>query len=308
MINIAELLKDCPDGMELDCLMFDNLAFYELDSEAQDYPIVARLPNGVRKWFTSDGRYELNEHAKCVIFPKGKTTWEGFVPPCKFKDGDVISDSLGTCIFKGEGRIKGTVDYYCGMGDFDTFRIKDEKSNPDGHYGNISDYMLATEEEKDKLFKVIKDNGYRWNAETKTLYKLIQPKFKVGDRIRSKKDAPITISNVVITKVNECGYKGVIGDTTNFAHISFEYQDIYELVSDKFDITTLKPFESRVLVRSESCKLWKPAIFGCCVEGAHSPYYALGGTCWKYCIPYEGNESLCGKTDDCDEFYKTWQV
>lgn len=25
------------------------------------------------------------------------------------------------------------------------------------------------------------------------------------------------------------------------------------------------------------------------------------------CIPYEGNEHLLGKTDDCDEFYKTWK-
>ena len=112
MINIAELLKDCPDGMELDCLMFDNLVLSYVDLDAQDYPIEARLPNGTFKWFTADGRYELNKYATCVIFPKRKTTWEGFVPPCKFKDGDVISDSLGTCIFKGEGRIKGTVDYY----------------------------------------------------------------------------------------------------------------------------------------------------------------------------------------------------
>ena len=26
-INIAELLKDCPKGMELNCLMYDNVVF-----------------------------------------------------------------------------------------------------------------------------------------------------------------------------------------------------------------------------------------------------------------------------------------
>ena len=36
---------------------------------------------------------------------------------------------------------------------------------------------FATEEEKQKLFKAIKDNGYKWNAETKTLEKLVKPKF-----------------------------------------------------------------------------------------------------------------------------------
>ena len=29
-INIAELLKDCPQGMELDCTMFDNVVFDEV--------------------------------------------------------------------------------------------------------------------------------------------------------------------------------------------------------------------------------------------------------------------------------------
>ena len=27
---------------------------------------------------------------------------------------------------------------------------------------------------------------------------------------------------------------------------------------------------------------------------------------YRRCIPYEGNEYLLGKTDDCDDFYKTW--
>ena len=40
--------------------------------------------------FCKNGCYTAHKLSKCVIFPKGKTTWEGFVPPCKFKDGDVI--------------------------------------------------------------------------------------------------------------------------------------------------------------------------------------------------------------------------
>lgn len=30
-INVAELLKDCPKGMELDCAMFDNVTLVEVD-------------------------------------------------------------------------------------------------------------------------------------------------------------------------------------------------------------------------------------------------------------------------------------
>ena len=36
---------------------------------------------------------------------------------------------------------------------------------------------LATEEEKQRLFDAIKERGYRWNAETKILEKLIKHKF-----------------------------------------------------------------------------------------------------------------------------------
>lgn len=301
-INVAELLKDCPNGMELDCVLFENLEFDRIDKDTGAYSIICRVKT---EWgcynthtFTEYGCYTTDKYSKCAIFPKGKTTWEGFQMP--FKDGDVVTNIEGAVII-----YKGITTYgYCG-----SFVSLDRYNQLVPHYQSYltGSIRLSTEEEKQKLFAAIKDCGYRWNAETNTLVELVKPKFKVGDRIRTKKDAPITISNILITKVNECGYKGVIGDTTSLANISFKYQDTYELVPDKFDITTLKPFESRVLVRSESCKLWKPAIFGCCVEGAHSPYYALGGTCWKYCIPYEGNEHLSGTTDDCDAYYKTWE-
>ena len=93
MINIAELLKDCPMGMELDCVMYDNLYFKRIREHAI-YPIVCYTINSIGEkhelsfnWF---GKHTPLETAKCAIFPKGKTTWEGFVPPCKFNDGDII--------------------------------------------------------------------------------------------------------------------------------------------------------------------------------------------------------------------------
>jgi hypothetical protein len=44
---------------------------------------------------------------------------------------------------------------------------------------------LATKEQRDLLFQTIKEAGYKWNEETKTLDKLIEPKFKVGDIVYS---------------------------------------------------------------------------------------------------------------------------
>lgn len=304
MINIAELLKDCPTGMELDCTMFDDgvkVIFDGVSSEPIGIKILAiNGTNRTSHTLTKYGRWTPIKYTKCVIFPKGKTIWEGFVPPCKFKDGDVISNSLGTCIFKGEGVIEGTVNFYCGLS-YGTFCVKDEKSNQASHYGNIVEYRLATEKEKDKFFKAIEENGYRWDTETKTLVNLFKPKFKVGDYVTKK--GGITVPVLITGVGNEHYYSYTEKSVGGF---SIKEQDDWELVPKKFDINTLVPFESRVLVRMDSGNLWKPAIFGCRLEGMYSPYYTLDGSSWGHCIPYEGNEHLIGTREDCVDFYKNW--
>ena len=90
-INVAQLLKDCPMGMELDCTIYEDVILYKIDdSPEHEYPIRVETKNGYFLDLTKYGTYTDIEEAKCVIFPKGKTTWEGFVPPCKFKDGDIM--------------------------------------------------------------------------------------------------------------------------------------------------------------------------------------------------------------------------
>ena len=241
--------------------------------------------------FLYDGRYGMN--GECMLFPsKGKTTWEGFHRP--FVEGDIVSTESGIYI----GIVKSTEDSHrC-----HTFCSTNDK----GEFIENIDFLFsrfATEKEKEKLFQVIKDNGYTWNAETKTLEKLIKPKFKVGDRVKHKS----ACTSGIVVKVSDKGYHIDYIKGEGVCYVNFTLEKDYELAPNKFDITTLVPFESRVLVRAESDNLWKPAIFGCYVKDKYAPYYVLGGTCWSQCIPYEGNEHLRGKTDDCDEFYKTWK-
>lgn len=77
-INIAEILKSCPKGMELDCTMWDGVTFEEI--QPGNYPIRIRIKDTVAE-LTEFGEWNYTKNSKCVIFPKGKTTWEGFVPP-----------------------------------------------------------------------------------------------------------------------------------------------------------------------------------------------------------------------------------
>lgn len=227
-INIAELLKDCPRGMELDCINYNGVVTFEEISNCPNYPIKISVKYD-NEYFTHTltkyGQTCKSPYNKCVIFPKGKTTWEGFHIP--FKDGDIIyllteHNNEYITIFKDSvnDHLETHID----------FVIITSKCSLDSlfYVDNIKEQRLATEEEKEKLFQAIKDNGYKWNAETKTLEKL--PRFKVGDIIRTIKNAPVTLSNIIITKVKSSGYEGVIGDTTNKAYINLKYQDNYELV------------------------------------------------------------------------------
>ena len=362
-INVAELLKNCPSGIELDSPMYDSLYFGRVE---EDY----RLPiscytiyhgNKTAVYFTEFGSYNTHKTAKCVIFPKGKTTWEGFVPPCQFKDGDIIADEHGNiAIYKGTMWYnKKLAGYYCGYRKSDNRFLPEPKR--DGHFGLIEELHHATEEEKEKLFQVIRDNGYYWNSETKKLEKIFpynigtkvwvksdkehkyihtivgisrnacgnleyevkeektgivvhypkellipitkEPQFKIGDIIQDKDGYKVKITEVNIE--DECyGYESMI--VKGIGGIAFKEQDDWKLVPNKFDITTLKPFESRVLVRDYSYEVWRVSFWGCLINSEYGFMYDTTRGCYKRCIPFEGNEHLLGKVEDCNDFYKIW--
>lgn len=83
----------------------------------------------------------------------------------KFKDGDIVATNDGKYIAIIENN--GGKYYVC--------------CHPNVNYFNIDGSgwfdRLATEEEKQILFDTIKENGYKWNAETKTLEKIKKEKF-----------------------------------------------------------------------------------------------------------------------------------
>lgn len=384
-INVAKILAKCPSDMELNCVMFENLYFDCIDYSLKNcpFPICCYYvnDNGARSSvrFSKYGTYLNLSNDKCVIFPKGKTTWEGFVPPCSFKDGDVIYNSdtdaiaiyhkqnddetVSHCYLNKLGRLwinhhhSKNLSYwgfatkekkdklfkvikdngymwnpekkclkklptfkdgdivaapiYLGgtwigiykQYDDTTFEVycsltTDNKFNSTSSRGHILEgTRLATEEEKEKFFKVIKDFGYKWNAETKTLEKL--PKFKVGDRIKSLISS--TYYTIVSIKDN---YYHIKSDTELYPYkVPFEDAINYELAPNKFDISTLKPFD-KVLVRYCSTDEWDIDFFGYYSRGF---YHTTGKGMFRQCIPYEGHEHIVGTRVDCDEFYKNWE-
>lgn len=306
MINLAEILKDCPKGMELDCTNYSGVVTFKQVIDSDSYPIKINVKIG-NEYFTHTlteyGQVYKTPYNKCVIFPKGKTTWENFQRP--FKNGDVVTSKSDSNIvaFIYKKRINTTlvkshfILYTDNMGIYKNgcIALKEDE------------IVFATKEEKEKLFDVIKEHGYHWNDETKTLEILIKPKFKIGDRIRHKLTGNVyEVSSFLSNGYGSGVYEiGIINELI-VKIIDIKEQDNYELLPNKFDTNDLKPFETRVLVRNKYGYLWKPAIFGYYIKNEITPYCVVGGTCWRQCIPYEGNEHLLGTIDDCDEFYKNW--
>ena len=291
-INIAELLKNCPKGMELDCLLYDNVTFISADDDKNEiYTIKVSRSDGCEIYLTKYGQYECMDDAKCVIFPKGKTTWEGFYRP--FKDGDIVAGKNSACsyitIFR-EFINDISFSHHACLTSFGKFKVDDFSDN--------ANLRFATEEEKQKLFDEIKARGYKWNPEIKTLEKLVEPKFKVGDKITDKSKFIYRI-----TEITDAGYKLHDLKTT---FITFEEADLYFVkVADIFDINSLIPFESKVLVRDMDTHNWIGAFYSHYNPNGKK-FHIIGGSYYFQCIPYEGNEHLLGKTEDCDEYFKTW--
>lgn len=175
-INLYEILKDCPEGMELNCMIWKDCTLIGVEKDGSDSIIRIKTPLGV-KFLDGYGRYISTDEAKCVIFPKGKYTWEGFTAPAaSFKDGDVISNGHCVAIYNGTE----SEDYYgiyVGLG---------RKNCPEHFVSSDTNYYftnenarLATEEEKALLFKAIKDHGYLWKEQYKALKKM--PHFSEGE-------------------------------------------------------------------------------------------------------------------------------
>ena len=173
-INIAELLKDCPKGTKLysplcgECRVIKVYNYLGFD-----------VINGTDDVFnfSYDGRYNLM--GECCIFPsKDQRDWSKFVPPCKFKTGDVLfvdcsddEDKSYQYIFiLNDPDFYGKWHSYCHLDGVGCFHSKETYLTDDEYHPRF-----ATEEEKAKLFDAIKSHGYNWNPDTKTLERLVEP-------------------------------------------------------------------------------------------------------------------------------------
>lgn len=174
------------------------------------------------------------------------------------KDGDVLSFYSE---YKGNKMIQtGIIEKYVGEhgGCSNTFKIYvgvDWDNNLQiGKYMGCSDIHPATKEQRDALMKAMNDAGYKWNAETKTLDKLIKPKFKVGDEIvngyMKYMGAPGTQHTIL--KITDDKYI-----FTDGSRMSISSQDGWDLLSDMLEPKTLDDDKIKTAIRNHLLEMWE---------------------------------------------------
>lgn len=316
-MDLRIYLKNFSTGTKLYSLISGEVTFKEIRGR----DIVVLDNNHCEQLYHFTGRlWNTGMGGECLLFPsKEFRDWEIF---SKFKKGDIIVDNIGIiAIF--DHLIDGDVIVYNAI----RRTNGDIIVKTDTGIGYASRARLATQKEKDLFFKSLNEAGYFWNGEE------VVPVFKKGDIILSAGRGCIAI-------VDHVGEFGSYNDVVYYqccldCHGEFNFgvdvgvgracdckyatthdqerilkklnEQGYVLNGDtvikkRFDPKSFEPFQ-KVLVRSTPSAHWRCTFFSHMINGISM----CSSDNWPYCIPYENNEHLRGKTIDCDDFYQWWK-
>lgn len=304
-INLCEILKDTPKGTKFYTPLCGEVEF-DIIMDFSHYPIRTTTNNNYY-YFTKEGCYETEGTPECLLFPsKDQRDWSKYQRP--FKDGDILTTKLGSIFIYHYSKLEEMSNKSICCAHIAINPTDKTILNNDEFSTYMSMCSFATEEEKQKLFQTIKDNGYCWDEETNTLKQLT--KFKVGDRIRAKDNG------ICCTLENYS--EGISAYRTDIG-LSLTYKDLeqWEFAPNKFDISTLKPFD-KVLVRNGGQDKWQAGLFSYLEEkkigvdyGSYTKYfkgittYNVNSDFYNYCIPYNyDTKHLVGTTKEAPEFYQ----
>lgn len=337
-INIANILKNCPEGTKLYSPLCGECTFVTINAVGT---IICKRNNGQDITFTQEGYYMIpvNKDCECMLFPsKENRDWSTFKQP-KFKNGDVIVSACGNiALFSHTTKSlignRDCVYYHCLLNSGGCLKIK-----TDCGIGYTDECTLATAAQKKRLFKAIEEAGYYWDSKEgflKPTLKAILKTFKKGDCIKvtfpegnyavaivdSIKDYTInvkcstfdsgnTFEDGVLTRRDDIKVQKATKEQKAYllARIYEDYKRTWnektkELESPKFDFTSFKLFD-KVLVRDCYIGTWRCDLFSHFNrDDTHRRYHLASNESAKYCIPYNDDTShLVGSTLDAPEYY-----
>ena len=332
-INVAEILKDKPQGTKL----YDWL--YNIDVELDT---ISTTDTETVIWCTNEtdnntichrGYSEFGTVRKCpnglqILLPsRGMHDWHKFT----WKKGDVLVSKHGTTEVIFDGFEDDTYTSFKGKHALKTVEGESEYIGDSVDvYGEFytENYYLESKDAAQTYINIIeKCLGGKLNRETLEIEKA-QPEFKDGDILLYKSAKFTFFSSIFILCTNRnkmCSYvrfsigKGSIDydvpvcslNTDRFRYTTEEEkQQLFDalakegkawdaekkMIVDLEPKVGLKPFD-KVLVRDSASDKWRANLFG--YIGKDGYYYCVYAN-WIFCIPYEGNESLLGTTNDVE--------
>ncbi len=303
-INIAKILKNKPEGTKLWTDMFGSVTLYVVTDTCDAFQV---KHHNKEPWFDEDGKL-YKEGVLCIYPSKSMRDWEKF----SWKKGDVlISDCGFMCIFKewaSDDYTKFNGCYFDGMPNTETAKYSKVDNNI--AYGYIRDIenrcggklnLETLEIEKQTKFKdgdivcisgigylaygIVKSIDYSSKKlEYYVLNDMSTLKFEDWLSFEDKHIQPITeTQQIILFDALEKEGKAWDAEKKQIVDIKKEHQ--------------FKPFE-KVLVRDSIDDVWRASFFSHIKE--NDGRYVTTCVTWKFCIPYIGNESLLGTTNNVE--------
>lgn len=304
-MNIAEILKYCPKGTKLYCILCGNAELEEITNIGTI--VIRKVVDTISTSYTLDYEGHYSHSGECVLFPsKDQRDWNKFRLPVK--RGDIMMSDNKAFIISDEyadAFNNAFHKYICGIDTTGTFKVSQLDT-----YWTSKFYIPASEEAKKELFDKIAEAGYRWNADTLELEKL-EPKFKEGDVVSSKKGDLYLVLNTNNSTVHLLTLLYKDGNFIAYNTFSMTSEDLtiateeernkfystlvregykYDKWQHKFIKQEFKLFD-KVLVRGNDTEFWKADIYLGYTKNNSCPYRCTKAN-YGRCISYEGNEYL----------------
>ena len=327
-INIAEILKDKPQGTKLYSILFDGECFL---NEASEDSIYIDIDNRKRFWcFTVYGSTHSFPNGCVLLFPSREMRdWRKF----DWKKGDVLvsKDNVHIIFEKFEDdtytRFKGK--HYLWKEFDEEDYSKEEDKMLTSVFEKVNDDVAQT------YIKTIEEKlGGKLNRKTLKIEK-VQQKFKNGDIVTIMPRIGDKLIYLFKAEDNEKYYGHAFLDgniaivnedsycqkdfSTARPSTEEEKQQLFDALAkegkrwdaEKKEVVGLKPkvgFKpfDKVLVRNTDTEEWFPGFFEKFDSTWKHPYHIMNRRsmtdfAFKQCIPYDGNEHLLGTTKDVED-------
>lgn len=315
-INIAEILKDKPQGTKLYSSACGKCKLIDVDDKSfkiSFYSSKFGFMNGGEGYLDKFGK--LYDDGECVIFPSREMRdWSKFA----WKKGDVLVSNNGKVKVIFDKFRSDTYSSFIGKYHIDSLECNNPYYQYEGEYATGSFKLEEVDAVQTYINTIEERLGGKINRDTLEIEKA-QPEFKDGDIVVYGKSVAIcrkiykhTLSFYV--SLNEMF--GLLFDDE--VESSEEYRFATEeekkqlfsalakegkawdaekkQIVDLKPKAELKPFD-KVLVRDDEDHAWQVSLFG--YKDA-TIYRCNNGCSWNQCIPYFGNENLLGTTKNVE--------